>query len=64
MPIELVTVAKSSKKKGAPYSVTKMSTEDFIDWEKLSELMFKNYSVNDKEESVHEKNVKKESPNK
>lgn len=34
VPSELVTIAKSAKKKRKPYDVEEMSTEDFIDWKK------------------------------
>lgn len=69
VPSEIVTVAKSAKKKGCPYSVTEMSTENFIDWKNVTEQMGKNFSINEKGEKVFWNEIKiltvrKESPNK
>jgi hypothetical protein len=58
VPSELVTIAKSAKKKGNPYSVTEMSTEDFLDWKAVSEAMGKNFNINEKGEKVSWNEIK------
>ncbi|CAG9812841.1 unnamed protein product [Phaedon cochleariae] len=52
VPSEIVTITKSAKKKGTPYSVTEMSTEDFVDWKKVSEVMGKNYNIDENGDKV------------
>lgn len=52
VPSELITIAKSAKMKGKPYEVKEMSTEDFVDWKKLSKTMGSNFNVNENGEKV------------
>ena len=47
VPSEIVTIAKSAKKKGSPYFVTEMATENFVDWKKINALMGKNFTINE-----------------
>lgn len=52
IPSEFVTLVKSAKKKGEPYLVNEMSTDDFIDWKKISFLMGSNFNKNDEGDKV------------
>ncbi|XP_050503451.1 zinc finger protein 43-like [Diabrotica virgifera virgifera] len=52
VPSELATIAKSAKKKGEPYEVTEMPTEEFFDWKKIAKDMGANFNVNEKGQKV------------
>lgn len=58
IPSEFVTLVKSAKKKGEPYLVNEMATENFIDWKKISSLMGSNFNKNVEGEKVTWNDIK------
>lgn len=58
IPSEFVTLVKSAKKKGEPYLVNEMATENFIDWKKISSLMGSNFNKNEEREKVTWNDIK------